>query len=51
MHQLPLNFPLEYDIIRPLCIRLPQVIGCARKFNENSTMSFIIKDKKLLKNI
>ena len=25
--------------------------GYARKFNENSTMSFIVKDKKLLKNI
>ena len=31
-------------IIRPLCIRL-----YARKFNENATMSFIAKDKKLLK--
>ena len=25
--------------------------GYARKFNENSTMSFIVKEKKLLKNI
>ena len=25
--------------------------GYARKFNENATMSFIVKDKKLLKNI
>ena len=25
------------------------MIGYARKFNENSTMSFIVKDKKLLK--
>ena len=25
--------------------------GYARKFNENSTMSFIVKDKKLLGNI
>ena len=24
--------------------------GYARKFNENATMSFIVKDKKLLKN-
>ena len=37
------------DIIRPLCIRLPQMTGYARKFNENATMSFIVKDKKLLK--
>ena len=37
--------------IRPLCIRLPQITGYARKFNENATMPFIVKDKKLLKNI
>ena len=39
----------DNDIIRPLCIRLPQMTGYARKFNENSAMSFIVKDKKLLK--
>ena len=39
----------DNDIIRPLCIRLPQMTGYARKFNENATMSFIVKDKKLLK--
>ena len=39
----------DNDNIRPLCIRLPQMTGCARKFNENATMSFIVKDKKLLK--
>ena len=39
------------DNIRPLCIRLPQMTGYARKFNENATMSFIVKDKKLSKNI
>ena len=37
--------------IRPLCIRLPQMTGYARKFDENATMSFIVKDKQLLKNI
>ena len=37
------------DVIRPLCIRLPQMSGYARKFNENVTMSFIVKDKKFLK--
>ena len=41
----------DNDNIRPLCIRLPQMTGYARKFNENVTMSFIVKDKKLLKNI
>ena len=41
----------DNDIITPLCIRLPQMTGYARKFHENATMSFIAKDKKLLKNI
>ena len=41
----------DNDNIRPLCIRLPKMTGYARKFNENATMSFIVKDKKLLKNI
>ena len=37
------------DNIRPLCIRLPQMTGGARKFDENATMSFLVKDKRLLK--
>ena len=37
------------DVVRPLCIRLPQISGYARKFNENATISFIVQDKKLLK--
>ena len=41
---------IDDDIIRPLWIRLPQMTGYARKFDENVTMSFIVKDKKLLKN-
>ena len=40
----------DNDVIRPLCIRLPQMTGYVRKFDENVTMSFIVKDKKLLKN-
>ena len=39
----------DNDVIRPLCIKLPQMTGYARKFDENATMSFIVKDKKLLK--
>ena len=38
----------DNDIIRPLCMRLPQMTGYARKFDENATLSFIVKDKKLL---
>ena len=39
----------DNDVIRPLCIRLPQMTGYARKFDENATMSFIVKNKQLLK--
>ena len=40
----------DNDIIRPLCIRLPQMTGYARKFDENAAMSFIVKYKQFLKN-
>ena len=40
----------DNDIIRPLCIRLPQMTGYVNKFNENATMSFRVTDKQLLKN-
>ena len=33
-----------------MSIKLPQMTGYFRKFNENSTMSFRVKDKQLLKN-
>ena len=39
----------DNDIIRPLCIRLSKMTGYARKFGENATMSFIVKNKQLLK--
>ena len=48
-----LKYLIEYDdndIIRPLCVKLPQMTGYFRKFNENSSMSFRVKDKQLLKN-
>ena len=37
----------DNDVIRSFCIRLPQMTGYAWKFNENATVSFIVKDKKL----
>ena len=40
----------DNDIIRPLCIRLPQITGYARKVDENVSMSFIVRDKQFLKN-
>ena len=36
------------DFIRPLCLRLPQMSGYAKKFNENTTMSFRSNNKQLL---
>ena len=37
------------DIIRPLCIILPQMIGYVKHFDSNKTMSFKVTDNKLLK--
>ena len=37
------------DAIRPLCIKLPQLIGYVRNFDGNKTMSFKISDRKSLK--
>ena len=39
----------DNDVIRPLCIRLPQMTGYARKFDETAMMSFRVKNKQLLK--
>ena len=40
----------DNDIIRPMCIRLPQMTGYARKFDGNATMFFRVNNKQLLKN-
>ena len=37
------------DAIRPLCKKLPQMIGYVKKFDSNKTMSFKVSDNKLLK--
>ena len=29
----------DNDVIRPLCVRLPQMTGYGRKFDENATIS------------
>ena len=39
----------DTDVIRPLCVRLPQMTGYAIKFDENATMSFRANFKQLLK--
>ena len=33
------------DVIRPVCIKLPQMTRYVRKFEGNTTMSFKISDK------
>ena len=40
----------DNDVIRPLYVKLSQVTGYARKFDENATMSFRVNNKQLLKN-
>ena len=41
----------DNDIIRPLCLRLPQMTSYINKFRANTTtMSLKVKDKQLLKN-
>ena len=37
------------DVIRPLCIILPQMIGYVKYLDSNKTMSFKVSDNKLLK--
>ena len=37
------------DVIRPLCIILPQMIGYVKHFDSNKTMSFKVSVNKLLK--
>ena len=39
----------DNDVIRPLCIKLPQTTGYVRNFEGNTTMTFKISDKQLLK--
>ena len=40
----------DHDVIRPLCVKLLQTTGYARRFDENATMSFKTNNKQLLKN-
>ena len=48
----PLKYFIGYndgDVIRKLCILLPQMIGYVKHFDSNQTMSFKVSDNKLLK--
>ena len=40
----------DNDVIRPLCIRISQMTGYAKNFDENVTISFRVDNKQLLKN-
>ena len=40
----------DNDIISPICTKLPDITGYVREFDENAAMSFVLKDKELLKN-
>ena len=40
----------DNDVIRPLCVRLPQMTDYARRFDENTTMQQWVNNKQLLKN-
>ena len=37
------------DVIRPFCLKLPQMIGYVKHFDSNKTMSFKANDNRLLK--
>ena len=37
------------DVIRPLCIKLPQMIGYVKNFDSNKTISFKVSDNKRFK--
>ena len=39
----------DVDVIRPLCIKLPLMIGYVKNFDSNKTISFKVDDNKLLK--
>ena len=40
----------DNDVIRSLCLSLPQMTGYAKKFNDNAAMSSRFNSKQLLKN-
>ena len=44
-------FGYNDDFMRPLCIKLPQMIGYIKHFDSNKIMSFKVSDNKLLKSI
>ena len=41
----------DNNVIRPLCLRVPQMTGYTRKVEESATMSFRANNKQFLKNM
>ena len=39
----------DEDVIRPLCVKFPQMVGYVKNFDGNKMMSFRVNDKKMLK--
>ena len=39
----------EDDVVRPLLLKLPQMIGYLKEFNNSMTMSLRVDDSKLFK--
>ena len=39
---------IDNDEIKPICIRLPRMIGSVKYFDDNKVMSFKVTDQKLL---
>ena len=37
----------DNDVIRPLCLKLPQMTGFLKKFNDNVTIPFKISNKQI----
>ena len=44
-----LGYNDDHDVIRPLCIKLSQMIGYVKRFDSNKTMSLKVNDNRLLK--
>ena len=49
VQEIHLNTLLDTMIIRPLCIKLPQMIGYVKTLEGNTTIFFKISDKQLSK--
>ena len=39
----------DEDVIRPLCVKFPQMVGYVKNFDGNKMMSFRVNNKKMLK--